>query len=166
MQNICGGSDENITISPLILLQSVRALNKEINPTPPVGRKPVAFDKPLLTHDPLQGFTPSHFIHKLSLEAVDIHIQLKTGGKTKPGGCTLPHSFLTSEENERLWCSQLIPLHLIDTQWQGNPLGFPYGQGHCGWFLPSLAVTGSVWDGLLWTDPLLSGGGRNRLNVV
>lgn len=85
MQNISRGSDENITILPLILLRSVRALNKEINPTPPVGRKPIAFDKRLLTQDPLQGFAPSHFIHKLSLEAVDIHIQLKTGGKTSLG---------------------------------------------------------------------------------
>lgn len=82
--NISRGSDENITILPLILLPSVRAL-KEINPTPPVGRKPIAFDKRLLTQDSLQGFTSSHFIHKLSLEAVDIHIQLKTGGKTRLG---------------------------------------------------------------------------------
>lgn len=84
MENISRDSDENITILPLILLPSVRAL-KEINPTPPVGRKPIAFDKRLLTQDSLQGFAPSHFIHKLSLEAVDIHIQLKTGGKTSLG---------------------------------------------------------------------------------
>lgn len=82
MQNISRGSDENITILPLILLHSVRALNKEINPMPPVGRKPIAFDRHLLTQDPLQGFAPSHFFHKLSLEAAHIHIQLKTGGKT------------------------------------------------------------------------------------
>lgn len=69
---------------PLILLPSVRALG-ELNPTPPAGRKPIAFDKRLLTQDPLQGFAPSHFIHKLSLEVVDIHIQLKRGGKTSLG---------------------------------------------------------------------------------
>jgi len=49
---------------------------------PPVGGKPIAFDERLLTQDPLQGFTPSHFIHKLSLEAVHIHVQLKKGGNT------------------------------------------------------------------------------------
>lgn len=85
MQNISRSSDENITVLPLILLHSARALNKEINSTPAAGGKPIAFDKRLLTQDPLQGFAPSHFIHKLSLEAVHIHIQLKRGGKTSVG---------------------------------------------------------------------------------
>lgn len=117
MQNTSRVSDESITVLPLILLHSVRALNKEINPAPPAGRKPIALDKHLLTQDPLQGFAPSHFIHKLSLEAVDIRIQLKNRRKNKPGagGCTVPCSVLTSAENECLQRGR--PLRLTDSQW-------------------------------------------------